>query len=352
MSPIRPLEPEDIPAVAGLYERLMRSGVRHAQPALEDFFRQTLLEQPWADAEIPSLVYEGDEGLLGFVGSHVRRFRLDGRPVRVGCSGQLVADPDAAGIGALLMRSHMKREQDVSSTDGATPVVRSMWERLGGVTLPVASIGWIRVMRPARFAAAVSARRGGVAPRRMAAALDALSAPLTQRALRPQRPAGSTEPLEVETILSLMERGRWRLRPDYDRAYLDWVFSQMAAVPGRGELRRLLVRDDSGEPLGWVVYYLARRGISQVQQVAAFSDPGPVLDHVAWDAFEGGSTAVAGRLEPPLVPAVTARPCLLRRSEWALAHTADPELLAALSTGESLVSRMDGEWWMGPHLIP
>jgi hypothetical protein len=354
VTPIRPFEPEDVPAVAGLYERVMRSGSREAPPPLEAFFRQVLLEQPWADADIPSLVYESDDGVVGFLGSHVRRFRLDGRSVRVGCSGQLVADPDVAkpGIGALLMRSHMRRAQDMSSTDGATPVVRSMWERLGGVTLPVASIGWTRVMRPARFAAAVSARRGGRAPRRSAAALDALAAPLTQRALRPPRPAGWVEPLDTATLLSLMERGRWRLRPDYDPAYMDWLFAQMAAVPGRGELRRLLVKGEGGEPLGWFVYYLARRGISQVQQVGALGDPGPMLDHVAWDAFEGGSTAVAGRLEPALVPAVTDRPCLLRRTEWALARTDDPELLAAVSAGESLITRMDGEWWMGPHLIP
>lgn len=355
MSAIRPLEPDDIAAVARLYERVMRPGTHGVTQALEAFFRETLLDQPWADEDIPSLVYEDpDRGLVGFLGSHVRRFRLDGRPVRVGCSGQLVADPDAAkpGIGALLMRAYMHGAQDVSGTDGATPLVRSMWERLGGVTLPTASIGWTRVMRPARFAAAVSARRGWLAPRRAAAVLDALVAPLTQQALRPTRPDGSAEPLDPAAVLGLMERGRWRLRPDYDEAYLEWVFAQMAGVRERGELRRLLVRDERGDPLGWAVYYLATRGISEVQQIAAFGDPGPVIDHVVWDAFDGGSTAVQGRLEPPLVAAVTARRCLLRRTAWALTHSDDADLLAALSAGNSLVTRMDGEWWMGPHLIP
>ena len=58
MSAIRPLEPEDIPGVAAVYERVMRSGTRMAEPAIEDFFRETVLMQPWADPEIPSLVYD------------------------------------------------------------------------------------------------------------------------------------------------------------------------------------------------------------------------------------------------------------------------------------------------------
>ena len=355
MSAIRPLEPEDIPAVAALYERVMRSGTHTAEPAIKDFFRDTVLMQPWADPEIPSLVYDDpDAGILGFLGSHVRRLVFDGRPVRVGCSGQLVADPDAAkpGVGALLMRAHMRGGQDVSTTDGATPTVRAMWERLGGVTLPLASIGWTRVLRPARFAGAIAGRRRGREPRRSAAVLDALAGPLTRRALRPPEPEGSTESLTSELLLELVELGSWRLRPAYDREYLDWLFALMGAVPGRGELRRLAVRDGHGNPLGWAVYYRARGGISQVQQIAALGDPGQVIDHVLWDASQGGSAAVQGRLEPALVPPLLDRRCVFRRTEWALARTDDAELLGAITAGDPLLTRMDGEWWMGPHLIP
>lgn len=355
MSAIRPLEPDDIPGVAALYERVVRSGTRIPEPAVEDFFRETVLMQPWADPEIPALVYDDpDAGILGFLGSHVRRLLFDGRPARVGCSGQLVADPDAAkpGVGALLMRAHMRGGQDVTSTDGATPTVRMMWERLGGLTLPLASMGWTRVLRPARFAAAIAERRRGREPRRSAAVLDALAGPLTRRALRPSEPEGSTELLTSELLLELVERGSWRLRLNYDREYLDWLFAQMEAVPGRGELRRLAVRDERGDPLGWAVYYRARGGISQVQQIAALGDPGQVVDHVLWDAAQGGSVAVQGRLEPALVPPLFERRCIFRRTEWALLRADDPELLAAITAGDSLLTRMDGEWWMGPHLIP
>jgi hypothetical protein len=67
VSAIRALEPDDIPVVARLYERVMRSGTRSPPPALEQFFREALFEQPWADPEIPSLVYEDQNA--GVVGS-------------------------------------------------------------------------------------------------------------------------------------------------------------------------------------------------------------------------------------------------------------------------------------------
>jgi hypothetical protein len=355
VSVIRPLEPEDIPGVAALYERVMRSGARTAEPAVEDFFRQVVLLQPWADPDVPSLVYDDPEaGVLGFLGSHVRRLLLDGKRVRVGCSGQLVADPDAAkpGVGALLMRAHMRGAQEVSSTDGATSTVRDMWQRLGGQTLPLASIGWTRVLRPARFAAAIAGRHREHEPQRSAAVLDVLAAPITRRALRPSQPEGSTEPLTSELLLELVELGSWRLRPDYDAPYLDWLFARMAEVPGRGDLRRLAVRDERGQPLGWAVYYRSPGGISQVQQIAALGDPGPVVDHVFWDASLDRSAAVQGRLEPALVPPLLDRRCVFRRTEWALVRTGHTELLATIAAPDSLLTRMDGEWWMGPHLLP
>ena len=59
MSRIRPVEPYDLPQVASLFESVMRSGGRTPPPLLAAYFERTLLDNPWADPEIPSLVYEG-----------------------------------------------------------------------------------------------------------------------------------------------------------------------------------------------------------------------------------------------------------------------------------------------------
>ena len=75
---IRPLARGDLEQVADLYARIARP--RDAAPPrlLADHFADTLLDQPWADPEIPSLVYDEDGQIRGFIGSHVRRFELDG----------------------------------------------------------------------------------------------------------------------------------------------------------------------------------------------------------------------------------------------------------------------------------
>ena len=44
MKRIRPLEPDDLPRVAALYERVARSGSRHPAPDLLPYFERTLLE--------------------------------------------------------------------------------------------------------------------------------------------------------------------------------------------------------------------------------------------------------------------------------------------------------------------
>ena len=50
-SPIRPLEQEDLPAVARLYQVVMRGGSDAPPAFLEPFFERTLLDQPWADSD-------------------------------------------------------------------------------------------------------------------------------------------------------------------------------------------------------------------------------------------------------------------------------------------------------------
>jgi hypothetical protein len=357
MTGIRPLEPGDLSEVASLYERVMRSGTRTPPRALEDFFRRTLLEQPWVDPEIPSLVYgDADGRLLGFLGSHPRRMRLGDRSIRAACSGQLVSDPDARkpGIGALLLRTYLHGPQELTFTDGATSPVSAIWERLGGRTAGLASLGWTAIFRPWQLAAELASRRRGERPglERAASWLETTTGALTRRTLAPDRPRTSDHDLTPADLLEAIGHRRPKLRPDYDEAFLPWLFDEMARVGERGKLRRRLVRDSDGDLVGWFVYYLRPGGISQVQQVGAIGDSEPVLGHLLWDAAEQGAAALQGRLEPNLVAPLSEQRCLLRRSEWALVHSENDEPLAALGFGDALLTRMEGEWWMAPHLIP
>ena len=145
----------------------------------------------------------------------------------------------------------------------------------------------------------------------------------------------------------------FRLRPDYDEGYLRWLLAELATVERRGELTARLVRGEGGRVLGWYIAYFPRGGIAQVLQVAAQGDDvGVVLDELFAHASAASVAAVSGRLEPHLVDAVSDRRCIIRRTSKVLVHAKDPEITRAVLAGESFLTRLDGEWWMAPHLDP
>jgi hypothetical protein len=358
---IRPLQREDLPAVARLYERVMRSGSRIPPPGLVPYFERTLLDYPWCDLDFPPLVYtEGEERVVGFLGAYARRLRFDGRSIRMVCSGQLVADPDARapGVGALLLRKCLAGPQELTITDGATDTVRELWERLGGQTLSAASTDWVRPLRPWGLGAEVLGRRTDSdrvrrGARALAPPLDGITARLSGR-LRPTRPDTIAEALTPASLAELLVAFdvEVALRPDYDEAFLGWLFEELRRVPQRGTPVERLVRHPDGRPAGWYVAFIRPGGISHALQVAGARESlGAVLDQLVWEAARSGSTAVRGRVEPRLLPFLRDRRCLLHPSEWALVHGRDPELLRALAFGHALLTRLEGEWWMGHHLI-
>jgi hypothetical protein len=76
-------------------------------------------------------------------------------------SQHLVVDPQQRhkALGALLMARVLRGPQDATATDTATELVRQMWGRLGGETLHLKGIHWIRVFRPWHVAASLAAPR-------------------------------------------------------------------------------------------------------------------------------------------------------------------------------------------------
>ncbi|HEX8862462.1 MAG TPA: hypothetical protein VGC06_25895 [Actinomycetes bacterium] len=362
MSSIRPLERDDLTGVASLYERVMRSGSPTPPPGLGAYLGRMVLDHPWADPELPSLVSTSRDGAVeGFIGSHVRRLRFDGKPLRLRYSEWFVTDPAVRerGVGALLLRSYLAGPQDLTITDTAAGPVRRMWERLGGMTAPLPSIGWVRFFRPFRFASDyLLERSGNPSWKRAAHPVTALLDGGTRRVpavrLQVQRPSTRDEELVPRALLDHLAclTDGLRLRPDYDKEFLDWLFAEMSAVTSRGALVRRLVSAPDGRVLGWYVAYLPAGGVGEVVQlVAPDDDVDAVLEHLLHDAWRSGATLLRGRLEPRLFEPVARRRCYLRPSGTrVLVHARDPEVTAALALGQALLTKMEGTWWMG-HLV-
>ncbi len=357
MDAIRPLERQDLPQVASLVELRLGSGSSTPSPGLEELLERTLLDQPWADPEIPSLVYVENSSprlIRGFIASQVRRMRFDGQPIRVACVSHLVVDPRLRmPAGALLMRRMLHGSQELTLSDTGGEMTSEMWERLGGERVYAGCLRWFRLVRPwsyvthqrlhLRLGLAGGAGRASGAASRW---LDA-SSRLTQHGrFRPRLPTSTAEPLSPATLLEHLPSvtAGLRLVPAYDRPYLDWLFSELARK-NRGQLVGALVKDD-GRVRGWFLYYLRRGEIASVVSVAARDahDAAIVVDHLFRDAYARGAATVLGRLEPPLLPVLATRRCQLRPGNGQLIHSRTAEIRHAIQSGRSLLTELEGEW--------
>jgi hypothetical protein len=355
--PIRPLRREDLPQVAGLYEKVIRSGLERPAPQLVRYFERTLFEHPWVDPEIPSLVYLDNQGrVAGFVGSHVRRMTFDDRPVRAALSGQLVTDPAVRGraAGTLLLRKYLSGPQDLTLTN-ATGGTTRIWKALGGHVAHLASVSWARLLNW-RAIGEVALDRAGMAAWRPIArpalsAVQAIASRIRATSLHVPAPQTSAEELTPRALLDHLHSvaGDLRLRPAYDEAFLEWLFGEMAAVTALGELTKCLVRDQGGRVLGWYVFYCNQGGVGQVLQLAARDRDAPaVLHHLFHHAKSSGVGVLTGQLEPALLEPLSQRWCFLHRlSGDVLTHARNPEIVNSILAGQALLSRMEGERWMG-----
>jgi hypothetical protein len=356
LSQVRPIDRDDLPTIASLYAELdgWRGG---STPGFISFFERTLLEQPHADPDIPSLVYEDPEdGVTAFIGSHVRRFAFGSRTLRLACFGPVIVRHAhrREGLATQLLRRFLEGPQDMTFNDRSIDQMHRIWTRLGATTDHVASTGWVRRLAPVGSAAFRVAGPRLVSGRVSAGpTLSRLDAARVRR-LNPRPSSGASEALTSDALVELIPRlqAQFRLRPAYDPIYLGWLFETMKLVDLGGRVVRRLVLADDGEPVGAYVMLVRSHGQAHVMQVAVEADQaGLVLDHLIHDAAEAGAVEVCGRAEAYLLPHLAARRCRLMPVEWAAVQAADPALVGAVHAGRALVTRMDGEWWMRPFAL-
>jgi Acetyltransferase (GNAT) domain len=362
---IRPLERADLPAVARLFALVWRGEEVDRGGELERFFASTLLDNPWADPELPSLVATEGEEIVGFIGSNTRRITFDGAPRRMVCSAHLVAHPRVRGqaVGARLMKSLLAGPQDLTITDGATDDVRRMWEAFGGVSVPLGALSFVRLFMPAALAADLALDRRGkriaTSPLRFVTrTADRAAELVARRRLVPPSPETNAAPLTPTLLVANVDdvASTVRLRSAYDKAYVTWLFGELARVEERGTLwadgiprGRLWAEAvrTNGTVVGWYVCHHREGGFCRVLQFAtAPRAADDVFAQLSFRARLFGAAALYGRLEPSLVAPVTNAPYIVRRSDGRLlVHSRDPEIATAVRAGDALLTRMDGEWW-------
>lgn len=359
-SRVRPLVERDLPHIVSLYEQVFAGRAGRAPGSTGDHLEQILCKSPWRDPTLPSLVCEDGAGrIVGCLGVMPRRMRIGGRSIRAAISHSFMVEPGSrASLAALaLARAFLAGGQDLSVAEGGGPS-RRILESLGGSTSLLYSLRWTRPLRPGRYLLSYLRRRGlpaalsaAVAP--LCAAADMLAPRIAGASMRTTRSRLTGQDLAPGDLLACLSgtAADRALRPRYDGAFLDWFLDLLAARRGRGRFEKVAVRDGSGTLVGWYLFYLNPGGISEVVQVGAMRGfMGDVVDHLFERAYRGGAVAVSGQMDPAAFQALAARRCVFHHDgiSWFLVHSRDPEVLEAIHRGDAFLTRLEGEWCIGP----
>jgi hypothetical protein len=353
---IRPFREDDIGQVAELHRSVFATGPSMSAGLLDryrSYFREVFFNHPCQREDLPSLVYEEEGKVMGFVGSVARPMRFRGRPVLARLTSQFAVDPRCRGmVGVKLLQTILNGPQDLTVADEANTPSRTIWEAVGGTTARLNSFTWIYPFRPCSVAVSVMARRG-----RVAGALAGISAPAARfvdwfttrmrvNPFLPDEPRLAGNEMDSATLLANLSTGlNQSLQPVYDPNSLEWALGRASRYEHRGELRKVVVKTKKQETAGWYISYANPGGVEDVSQISAKPAVArDIFDHLLHGAHQRGAAAVTGAFDPVFMESYVERRCLMRCGPWVLVHSRNPELTRAFQDGDVFFSRLEGEW--------
>jgi hypothetical protein len=355
MGEARPLQPSDIPGVARLFQKTFRNPRRPAPAALLAYLEEIFLNHPWQDGEqVSKVIVDGEGAVAGFIGVLPQRLLVGDTVVRASVLGSLMSHEPQRNplVGAKLLRSALNGGHDLSISESANPLSLKMWEKSGGVTLPLFSLSWIRILRPVTLPFSMLSERlpfvSTVAP--LTHPFDRLARRIGPDLLTivsdgPQAEGHDVGADELATAIPAL-CARYRVRPVWDQQILTWLLRH-AATKGRfGAVTMRLVRGKGGRIAGGYVYYGKRHGIAFVLQLLA--EPGAerlVVDDLLRHATANGFAAVRGRVQPEFLDALVRQNSLLFRRSATVMHTRKATLRGAMLGDSALITGLAAEAW-------
>jgi hypothetical protein len=253
-----------------------------------------------------------------------------GRAIRVAVGCQFMVDPGQRQslVALQLAKSVLTGPHDLFVADGANDEARRLWLAAGG-SVPLAySLHWTRLLRPARHALSLLAKRAALVPlalaaRPAAALADALAARLPRNRFHREDPGLTDGALNAASMPDLQDMLHGTVRPVYDTRTFAWVLDQVGRKTRHGLLRARAVFECDRRLIGWYAYYSRPGEVNEVIQLAARGGEfDRVLRRLLADAWRHGATALHGRLDPHNVEPLSGQRCwLLRDGTWTLTHS-------------------------------
>lgn len=354
---IRACTPDDLPAVAAMFQRTFRKDGAAAPASLAPYLADVFFRHPWFDPAVASRVHVSSDGVInGFIGVLPLHMRLNDRPLRAAVAGSLMVDnPEQDPLaGARLLRSFIGGPQDLSLSESANPLSQAMWEKLGGKPVPAYSMEWVRVLRPGGTARAVLRDHAPVTASLLApfyGIADRVAPRIAHDLLRidaPTRPFVRAADVGDDDLIAAIPRlaQAYALRPDWDAASLRFALAHAAPKTRYGNFFRRMVYGRGDEPIGCYLYHGRPGGLAMVLQLLARPDAlGCVIDSLFAHAHAQGCVAVRGRTQPELLDALMRRRSVFLHRSSTVMHTRDAEVLAAIRSGDALLVGLAAESW-------
>lgn len=360
MSGIRPVRQADIPAVASLFQRILRKERRPASPALETYLGDLFLKAGSADPELASRVHVRADGRVsGFLGVLPLPMEFEGRRIRAAVCGTFMveAHEDDPFAGARLLRDVLSGPQDISFSETSNDISTTMWRKARAHVMPDYSLEWLRILRPAAFAVEMAASRAGALRlfKPLAAPADALLARRSETqswiAYRPL--AGKADAFldedatNVEAAAVIPELlAPFTLRPSWPAETLSVMLEHARQKANHGARVQRIVRARSGKIVGLYIYYGDPGRIGRVVQIMAVpGEEGTVIDRLLKHAHGRRMVAMRGRTQPALLEAMIGRKFGFVHASSTVVHSRDPQLLQVFQSGRAFVNGLAGEGW-------
>lgn len=352
---IRKCEPDDLPVVAGLFQRILRQGERCNVPDLASYLKELFFKHPWQDPDLASLVSTSPNGAVnGFIGVLPVQMVYRGMPVRAALATSLMVDKSHNDglIGVRLLRRFLDGPQELSVTDTANQLSRRLWECLGGSLSSQYSMEWFRILRPAEGALALALEH-----RPRAAPLHAITRMIDSLwTLSKRRPfkIEANDPsiryvnLDIGEAIKLIPSFAedYELRPTWSEDQLRWFLRHAACKERHGPLVARRVVAPNGTTFGCYYYYGRPGDVAFVLQILCRRQHADmVFKALLSDVYGLGCTVVKGHSQPEMLAAMLQNRCIFRRGPAVMAQSRSAEISSSIRAGSAWITGLAGESW-------
>ncbi|HEV7322812.1 MAG TPA: GNAT family N-acetyltransferase [Ensifer sp.] len=322
MSNVRAMEPRDIPAVSGMFNRIFRKRTHEASEELRQYIETTFFGSPLYSPENGSIVYDDGAGSIGSaILALPMEFTVNGRRTVAKLLCAFMSEGKAGAVGAAcLARAMRATRQDMCFSDNSSPVSADHWVAGGGIVLPIQSLDWRRSFRPFKAWALTVGRHARILRSPVVTGPLALfDGFLRQR--RPKTKPGAaagctTHAIDPAAFVGLAEPmlQRFSVRPVWSPAEFEWLLSVAALNKPLGDLLCREVREESGRVIGAYLYFGKARETATVLNIVCAAGREFDVTKQMFHALDAEGYALAvGSAQPFLMNAIS-------RQRWLSFH--------------------------------